>query len=292
LFYTLAIVIGLQALAIAWLALMLSQTRRRLVEAESSLRDADQVKTDFLSNVSHELRTPMTGIKGYVDNMLDGIAGEITEKQKGYLERVKANADRLTALINDLLDLSRIDRGRADLLSIGYANFDVSQVVTELAGEYEAKARSRGLSFVVDAPSTTIYSDPSRTRQSLQHLLNNAIKFTSSGGIRVSVQKGQDGFVEISIEDTGPGVPADQSERIFDRFYQVQDEQNLTPGSGLGLSIAREFTDIMGGRVWLKSSGSEGSTFAIALPESVAILDGKVTEPGVLAGALSRGARS
>ena len=282
-FYTLAIVIGLQALAIAWLVLMLSQSRRGLVEAESSLREADQVKTDFLSNVSHELRTPMTGIKGYVDNMLDGIAGEITEKQKGYLERVKANADRLTALINDLLDLSRIDRGRADLLSIGYASFDVSEVVSEIAKEYEAQALSKGLSFEVDAQSTSIYSDSTRIRQSLQHLLDNAIKFTASGGIKVGVSEGKKGFVEISVEDTGPGVPADQKERIFDRFYQVQDDQNLTPGSGLGLSITREFTDILGGRVWLKSSSPAGSTFVLALPESAAIHDADISPSGSLA---------
>jgi signal transduction histidine kinase len=116
---------------------------KSLRQIEASLDDARQIKTDFLSNVSHELRTLMTGIKGYVDNMLDGIAGEITDKQARYLVRVKANADRLTALINDLLDLSRIDRGRGDLLEISNAEFDVSEVIAELAAEYEVRAASR-----------------------------------------------------------------------------------------------------------------------------------------------------
>lgn len=135
--------ICVQFLGLLWVSRLLVIRSKSLRQIEASLDDARQIKTDFLSNVSHELRTLMTGIKGYVDNMLDGIAGEITDKQARYLVRVKANADRLTALINDLLDLSRIDRGRGDLLEISNAEFDVSEVIAELAAEYEVRAASR-----------------------------------------------------------------------------------------------------------------------------------------------------
>jgi two-component system sensor histidine kinase/response regulator len=135
--------ICVQFLGLLWVSRLLVIRSKSLRQIEASLDDARQIKTDFLSNVSHELRTLMTGIKGYVDNMLDGIAGEITDKQARYLVRVKANADRLTAFINDLLDLSRIDRGRGDLLEISNAEFDVSEVIAELAAEYEVRAASR-----------------------------------------------------------------------------------------------------------------------------------------------------
>jgi signal transduction histidine kinase len=257
-----------QFVLIVLLGQKLSSSNRRLLDAEGHLEQAIQVKTDFLSNVSHELRTPMTGIKGYVDNMLDGIAGDITEKQARYLARVKVNADRLTGLINDLLDLSRLDRGRPDLLEIGIAEFDISDLVEELGSDLQDRVKQKGLDLRIESKVFSAFADRARVRQVLDQLCDNAIKFTENGEINISATDGDPGFVHVRVQDTGPGVAVDQRERIFDRFYQIQDEQSLTPGSGLGLSIAKEFTEIMGGHIWVEPNQPKGSAFVLALPSS------------------------
>ena len=266
--YALTIMVGLQSVVIFRLIRSRSMVRRQLSVARDNLAEAKQVKTDFLSNVSHELRTPMTGIKGYVDNMLDGIAGDITQKQARYLARVKVNADRLTGLINDLLDLSRIDRGRPDLLEMGMAEFDVGDLVEELGSHFGPRAEQKGLSLRIDSNGLSVFADRSRVRQVLYQLCDNAIKFTETGEVVVSVLAGDRGFVQVCVIDTGPGIPEDQMERIFDRFYQIQDEQCLRPGSGLGLSIAKEFSELMGGHIWVEPNVPAGSAFILALPSS------------------------
>jgi signal transduction histidine kinase len=157
------------------------------------------------------------------------------------------------------------------------ADFDVSQVIAELAVEYEAWAGSKEIRFEADVPATSVYSDRSRTTQALHHLFDNAIKFTHTVGVQVSVRPSDNGFVEIRIVETGPGIPSNQSARIFDRFFQIQDDQNITPGSGLGLSITGEFTDLIGGRIWLESASSEGGVFALALPTNAEVI-GEATD--------------
>ncbi|MBT3604012.1 MAG: HAMP domain-containing histidine kinase, partial [Candidatus Latescibacteria bacterium] len=217
-------------------------------------------------NVSHELRTPMTAIKGYVDNMLDGIAGDVTERQERYLNRVKSNADRLTRLINDLLDLSRIDRGRTDLLQLNMSPIQLNDVVHEAVDGLRPLADAAGLKLVYQGEDNLAMADRDRLIQMVTNLAGNAIKFTESGGeVRVSVRSDGTGFIQTVVKDTGKGIPAEDLSKIFDRFHQVKGTMG---GTGLGLPITKELADLHGGEVWAESEMGHGSTFTFTIPEA------------------------
>jgi len=242
---------------------------QRLEEQNEQLQKLDAVKTEFFSNVSHELRTPMTSIKGYVDNMLDRIGGELTERQERYLKRIKANTDRLTRLINDLLDLSRIDRGRTDLLQLEISRIQVLGVVREAFDSLRPVARNAGIELGLEGDPVLSMADRDRLVQVMNNLIGNAIKFTPNGGrVDVRIKSTGDGFVEVSVVDTGSGIPTRDLDRIFDRFYQVKREDRK-PGTGLGLPISKEIVELHGGRIWAESKVGSGSTFRFTLPEIV-----------------------
>ncbi len=241
---------------------------REFQDANERLQELDVLKTDFFSNVSHELRTPMTAIKGYIDNMLDGIAGDLNEKQGRYLTRVKANADRLTRLINTLLDLSRIDRGRTDLLQLNVGKLPVGEVVSEAVESLRPLAEEAGLALSFEGEDVDGMADRDRLVQIVTNLVGNAIKFTESGGeVRVMVKKDGTGYIQTVVRDTGKGIAAEDVEKVFDRFYQVKGESGVTPGTGLGLPITKELVELHGGKVWAESEVGVGSTFTFTLPE-------------------------
>lgn len=248
---------------------LLLRSRQMLARAVRRADEVDRVKADFLSSVSHELRTPMTSIKGYVDNMLDGIAGPVNDRQRQYLRRVKVNADRLTSLINDLVDLSRIDRGRLDLLEIGTSRFDVSDLVLEVASEVAPILDRKGLALRLDTEEAWLFADRARVRQILLHLVGNAARFTEAGEVRVTVRCRSDRRAEVEVADTGVGIPDELKGRVFDRFVQG-DDRDIPTGPGLGLSIAREFADILGGDLKVRDNRPAGTVFTLSLPLSVA----------------------
>jgi signal transduction histidine kinase len=261
------------------------------------LQELDRAKSDFLLNVSHELRTPLTAIKGSVDNMLDEITGPISEPQRRYLQRVKANADQLVRLINDLLDLARIEEGRVQIASTFFS-------VTGLAGELVETLRPMAtekdlrLQLTETEDPLMVYADRDKIGQVLMNLIGNAIKFTPSGGqITVTARRVTSGEcrvsssgpdipangeqVEIAIADSGEGIPAEELPYIFDKFYQVQlGIQAKAKGTGLGLAIAKSLVELQGGSIWVQSQVGEGSTFVFTLPHyPVAEIDGATT-PG------------
>jgi PAS domain S-box-containing protein len=231
--------------------------------------EADQAKSEFVSNVSHELRTPMTAIKGYTDLLYTRAVGPINEEQERFLGIIKSNADRLTALINDLLDISRVETGRIRFdprpLQIGDV---IADVVNVLAGQ--ARAKHQTLTYEVVAGLPDIMGDRDRLNQVLTNLVGNAIRYTpDSGEIEVQAYP-VEGAVRVDVRDTGIGIAPDDLGRIFERFYRadhplVQD----AGGSGLGLSIARMFVEMHGGRVWVESEEGRGSTFTLVLPVPV-----------------------
>jgi PAS domain S-box-containing protein len=239
---------------------------------EERLKELDELKSDFVSNVSHELRTPLTAIKGSVDNMLDGITGPLNEKQTRYLSRIKANSDRLARLINDLLDLSRIEAG----IRLRYMNTFLLPIATEVIETLRPMAAEKRIQIEVapDAENVTAWVDSDRISEILINLVGNAIKFTpSEGRVRIHLHSIGGKFVKITVADTGPGIPADHASRVFDRFYQVtQAELQKTRGTGLGLSIAKALVEMHGGKIWLESVEGEGSTFVFTLP---------IEQPGV-----------
>ena len=234
---------------------------------ERRLKELDKLKSDFVSNVSHELRTPLTAIKGSVDNMLDGLTGDLNEKQSRYLVRIKSNTDRLARLINDLLDLSKIEAG----IKLKPTNLDLVTIAREVIESLRPLAAEKLINYrqlnllesALDA-----WADPDRIAEVLMNLLGNAIKFTPNDGtVSLSLQRNGTEWVKVSVADTGPGIPSEEANRIFDKFYQVTQAKNQKAvGTGLGLSITKALVEMHGGKIWLESEVGKGSIFSFTLP--------------------------
>lgn len=225
-----------------------------------------QAKNEFVSIVAHELRTPMTSIKGYTDLILQGAVGEVNDGQRHFLDIVKSNVDRLSELVSDLLDTARIDAGR---IKLEPEQVQIADIVHEVCDSIAETLRERELSLTIDeAPSVPIISaDRNRAIQILTNLLSNAYRYTPSGGeITISVQATDDA-VQVTISDTGIGIPAEDHDRIFEPFYRSNQELvNQQPGTGLGLSIVKSLVEMHGGYIELESELGKGSTFTFVLP--------------------------
>lgn len=240
--------------------------------------EVDRLKSEFVATVSHELRTPMTAIKGYVEVLLMGAAGELNPQQRRFLDIVKGNTERLTILVNDLLDLSRIEAGKV-ILSL--QPLDLAAILEESLDEFRRRAMEEGksINFILKRPEglPKVRGDSERVRQILSNLLSNAYHYTparpiesSKSANRVTLSArlvGQE--VQVDIADTGVGVPPTEQDRVFERFYRGENPLVLsTAGTGLGLSIVQQLVHMHQGRIWLKSSGipGEGSVFSFTLP--------------------------
>jgi PAS domain S-box-containing protein len=231
----------------------------------------DRLKSEFVANVSHELRTPMTSIKGYVEIMLMGASGQLTAQQKHFLEVVKTNTERLSVLVNDLLDISRIEAGRVTLSVQPLVLPDlVEDVVVDLKrrSREENKAMSVEVQIPEDLPAVS--GDPERIRQVLAHLVNNGYNYSpENGAVRVQIFSAGDDEIQIDVKDDGIGIDSKDQARIFQRFYRGDDPLVLaTAGTGLGLAISKILVEMHHGRIWFHSSGvrGEGSTFSFTLP--------------------------
>lgn len=231
--------------------------------------EVERLKNEFISTVSHELRTPMTSIKGYTDLLFLGMAGGLTDAQRSFLQIIKSNADRLTALVNDILDISRIETGR---LRLNIEPLDLSQIITDAVIAFQEQYREKDLTLewqaLPDLPQ--VRGDAARVTQILNNLLANAWQYTPGGGrVRISVQP-TEGFVQVDVSDTGIGISPDDIGRIFDRFYRVDHPLvREVRGTGLGLSIVKMFVELLGGQIWVESKLGEGSTFSFTLPRTV-----------------------
>lgn len=228
--------------------------------------EADRAKSEFVSTVSHELRTPMTAIKGYTDLLYSGAAGPISAEQRRFLSTIKSNTDRLTALINDLLDISRMETGRVRFeprpLQIGGV---IADVVNVLAGQAEAKQQR--LSYDIAAGLPDIMGDRDRLNQVLTNLIGNAIRYTPEGGEIVVRAYPVEKAVRVDVQDTGIGIAPEDLGHIFERFYRADHPLvQETRGTGLGLYIVKMFVEMHGGRIWVESELGKGSTFTFILP--------------------------
>lgn len=233
------------------------------------LHEVERMKNDFLSMISHELRTPLTAIIGYTDLLLRQVHGPLTDRQLHHERSVKKAAHRLLALINDLLDLNRLEGGHVVLNLEGVALVDAVRLAVERTSELAEQQR---VELRLDAPITslTVQADPERLQQVLVNLLDNAVKFTPSGG-RVTVRVDHDeSTATVSVVDTGVGVPPDQLERIWHRFHQADSStRRQFGGTGLGLAIVRHLIELHGGAVAVMSDGpNQGSTFRFSVPLS------------------------
>ena len=237
--------------------------------------EVDRLKSDFVSIVSHELRTPLTSIKGYLDLVLMGAAGPINKQQASFLEIAKANADRLNALVSDLLDISRIESGKAVLdLKVTSLSEIIHQVAQGLEHEFEA----RGLTLHVDVPPNLpeILADPVRVTQILNNLLSNAYKYTQKGGATIRARL-TSSAIQVEIADTGIGISKEDREKVFGRFFRAEDSLvRQQPGTGLGLNITKSLVEMHGGRIWLESEPEKGTTFSFTLPLPAGLVGAEV----------------
>ena len=242
-----------------------------LEEVNQQLREATKAKDQFLAVMSHELRTPINAIMGYSDLLDMGIKGSLNEEQRVMIGRVRETSRHLLGLINEVLDLAKIGSGRLELV---IAEVDLADVLERAILQVTPMATSKGLTIAFDAAGSddnlNALADATRLTQIVLNLLSNAVKFTTKGGIAVRANRRGD-RAEIHIVDTGPGIPADQQERIFEEFYQVEGGLVRTAGgTGLGLAIARRFARLMNGDIRLESSPGEGSDFIVVLPAASA----------------------
>ncbi len=229
------------------------------------LQSANKHKSEFLANMSHELRTPLNAILGYTELIIDNIYGDVTDKIKDVLERVEKNGQHLLNLINDVLDLSKIEAGRLYLSLNDYSIQDVIQTVF-ISVEALAGEKNLELKMKVSEGLKTGKGDEQRIAQVILNLVGNAIKFTEQGKIEVNATVSNESFL-ISVSDTGPGLSETDQKKIFDEFQQADNSSTRAKGgTGLGLSISKKIVEMHGGRIWVDSILGKGSTFSFTLP--------------------------
>jgi signal transduction histidine kinase len=238
------------------------------------LEEASQHKSQFLANMSHELRTPLNAILGYTELMADGAYGEPSEKMLGILKRLEANGRHLLGLINDVLDLSKIEAGQLVLELSDYCIQDIAQTVRSTL---EPLAADKKLGFKVEMAGELPpgHGDGRRLTQVLINLVGNAIKFTDAGEVAIKAEANNGAFY-VSVRDTGPGISAVDQAKLFQEFQQADNAiTRKKGGTGLGLAISKRIIEMHGGRIWVESQSGQGSTFTFTLP----VIVERQTEP-------------
>jgi PAS domain S-box-containing protein len=243
----------------------LAEQNSRLQWQSQEVERANKLKSEFLASMSHELRTPINALIGYTALLLDGVLGEVNTRQRDALLRGRSAAEHLLALINDILDLAKIEAGK---MPLRLEDVSLREVTLEVTQQVEPIVRKKQLQFTIDiAPDCPpINSDRTKVKQILLNLLSNAVKFTNRGGVTVEAHRAVDG-VRIDVIDTGIGIRASDLQAIWEDFRQVdQSRTREFGGTGLGLSITRKLLDRLGGSVDVRSTYGEGSTFSVYLP--------------------------
>jgi len=247
------------------LAIQNARLFHEIEDKSRQLEAASRHKSEFLANMSHELRTPLNAIIGFSEVLSERMFGELNEKQDEYLKDIYASGQHLLSLINDILDLSKIEAGRMEL---EVAEFSLPAAIDNALILVRERASRHGirLGSAIDDRVGMIRGDERKVKQVLLNLLSNALKFTPEGG-RIDVRATMtDGMAEISVADTGVGIAPEDQEAIFEEFRQVGTADKKIEGTGLGLALSRKFIELHAGRIWVKSQLGEGSTFAFTLP--------------------------
>jgi signal transduction histidine kinase len=231
----------------------------------SALEAASQHKSEFLANMSHELRTPLNAIIGFSQVLRDEMIGSVNEKQAEYLDDIISSGEHLLSLINDVLDLSKVEAGQVELQMHPFSLREALERGVVMVRERATEDGVR-VAFAVDPEVDVVDGDERRIKQVIFNLLSNAVKFTPAGGeVDVSATRAN-GEVRISVADTGPGVAPEDRDRIFEEFQQSETGVGQREGTGLGLALSKRFVELHGGRIWLESELGRGSTFTFALP--------------------------
>ncbi|OPZ79037.1 MAG: Non-motile and phage-resistance protein [Actinobacteria bacterium ADurb.Bin444] len=243
------------------------QFTQELAAANEELLHVDRLKSDFLATMSHELRTPLTSIVGYTDMLISGLAGEVSDKQRALLRSVLNSSDTLLNLINDLLDLTKVEAGKMDL---SLEPVDLKAVVGDVLSVVGPKAREKNIkvSSLLPGALPPLLADASRLEQVLMNLVTNAVKFTPEfGSVTIEGRPLSTGFVEVRVSDTGIGIRAEDFDRIFERFSQIDNTSTRAQGgTGLGLAITRDLIHLHGGTITVQSQAGKGSVFVFTIP--------------------------
>jgi signal transduction histidine kinase/putative methionine-R-sulfoxide reductase with GAF domain len=265
-------------IAIAFHSLNASQQRhahsRRILELEDNLRQSEGHKTEFMSIISHELRTPLNAIIGYAQMLIEGFSGELNEQQLTDVRTIAESAEQLLRMVEETLDLARIDAQRFPVYMDSVA-FDevIRRAVSDVRSPAEAKGLAIKIEIEEDAP--VVRTDPERVRQILMNLLSNSVKFTDAGFIQIKVERVEAGSVQVSVVDTGIGFDVASFPDIFDEFRQADaSTTRMHGGSGLGLAISKRLVARLGGHIGVTSTPGEGSTFWFRLPPEIPGADG------------------
>jgi signal transduction histidine kinase len=247
------------------LAIQKARLFSQVEEKSRELEIASRHKSQFLANMSHELRTPLNSVLGFTEMLADGLYGELPEKAKATLGRVEANGRHLLGLINDVLDLSKIEAGQ---LTLSINDYAVGQIVRTVVATTEPLARAKGLrlSATVAEGLPLGRGDERRLSQVLLNLVGNAVKFTDRGEIEITANA-KNGLFEIEVRDTGTGIAPEHQTRIFEEFQQVDESSTRQKGgTGLGLAISKRIVEMHGGTIGIVSALGSGSTFRVAIP--------------------------
>jgi signal transduction histidine kinase len=249
-----------------------------LDEKAADLARASELKSRFLSNISHELRTPLNAILNITRLLMDRVDGPLTEEQERQVRFVRSAATSLSEMVNDLLDLARIEAGRSVVRPTG---FTAGDLFAALRGMFRAISHADAVALVIEDPLDLppLHTDEGKLSQILRNFIGNAIKFTEAGEIRVRAVAGDDGMITFTVSDTGIGIAPEDQEKIFEEFSQVDSAlQRRATGAGLGLPLSRKLAELLGGGVSLSSTLGEGSTFSVTIPARYA--EPRASDPG------------
>jgi signal transduction histidine kinase len=249
-------------------AMLHARTNAQTVQLERAMTE----RSRFFASMSHELRTPINALIGYKQLLAEGTVGELNERQQSMVEKLGRSAYHLLELINDILDISKIEAGKFEIFP---ETTDLPSLLRDTATSVQPQAQRKGLDLEIDVPARcSVETDPARLRQVVLNLLSNAVKFTDEGRIELEMRTderapdGGDPWVRIEVRDTGPGIPPGEIERIFEEFEQGE-RATGKEGTGLGLPISRKLTDLLGGRLEVESEPGSGTVFTLRLPPCV-----------------------
>ena len=223
-------------------------------------------RSRFFASLSHELRTPINAVIGYNHLLQEKIFGKLSERQSEALEKANRSAQHLLELVDDILDISKIEAGKLEIVP---EETDLAALMRDTATSLQLQAREKEIDLEVEAPDRLVVeTDPARVRQVVLNLLSNAVKFTEEGRVTLTVDRDGSGMIRVRVRDTGPGIAPEDRERIFEEFEQARSAGGAS-GTGLGLAISRRLAQLLGGRLELESEVGAGSTFTLTLPERV-----------------------
>lgn len=244
----------------------LKETKLELQRVNKKLLKNYRQKDEFISMAAHELRAPMTAIKGYISMLLAGDAGEIPDKARGYLYDASANSDRIIRLVNNMLNVSRIEEGR---VTYQMKKVSLIRIAKQVYEQSKFEAERKGLDYTIneeEGVNDFVFVDPDRLYEVIDNLISNAIKYTNSGFVKINISQPTQKKVRLEVSDSGPGISKEEQKRLFRKFYRVKSTVGKTIGTGLGLYISKLLVERFDGEIGLDSKVDQGTTFWFDLP--------------------------